>query len=99
MFLTSPPPLEFYSPQKLDRIILYAIIRREPALDFQTSEPARLTGLRDPEVPALAARDGRALVTHDQKTMPRHFVAFIATATSQQFPLMVSLSSTPSSAA
>jgi hypothetical protein len=84
---------------KLDGIILYAIVQREPALDFQTSEPAKLTGLRDPEVLALAARNRRVLVTRDQKTMPRHFAAFIATAISQQFPLMVSLSSMlPSSA-
>jgi hypothetical protein len=98
MSLTSPPLLAFENSHKLDGIILYAIIRREPALDFQTSEPARLTDLRDPEVLALAARNSRVLVTHDQTTMPRHFVAFIATATSQQFPLMVSLSSTPPAA-
>jgi hypothetical protein len=30
---------------------------------------------------ALAARDGRVRLTHDQTTMPRHVAAFIATAT------------------
>jgi predicted nuclease of predicted toxin-antitoxin system len=74
--------LRFQADADLNHIILYAAIRREPALAFQTAETARLTGLSDPEVLALAARDGRVLVTHDQKTMPRHFAAFIATATS-----------------
>jgi hypothetical protein len=29
--------------------------------------------MKDGEVLALAARDGRVLVTHDQTTMPTHF--------------------------
>jgi hypothetical protein len=66
----------------LNQIILLAVIRREPALDFQSAAVAGLAGLSDPEVLALAARDGRVLVTHDQKTMPRHFAAFITTAIS-----------------
>ena len=36
----------------------------------------------DQEVLEVAARDGRLLVTHDQKTMPRHFAEFIARTTS-----------------
>lgn len=41
-----------------------------------------LANVRDPEILALAAREGRILVTHDRKTMPRHFFEFITTATS-----------------
>jgi hypothetical protein len=37
-----------------------------------------LAGLHDLEVLALAARDGRLLVTHDKNTMPTHFGEFIA---------------------
>jgi predicted nuclease of predicted toxin-antitoxin system len=74
--------LRFQADADLNQIILLAAIRREPALDFQTAEAAGLAGLRDPAVLALAARDGRVLVTHDQKTMPRHFAAFITTETS-----------------
>jgi len=40
-------------------------------------EAADLTGLKDPEVLAVAAREGRGLVSHDQKTMPRYFAEFI----------------------
>lgn len=38
--------------------------------------------MSDPEVLAVAARDGRVLPTHDQRTMPRYFGEFIATETS-----------------
>ena len=34
--------------------------------------------MSDPEVLALAAEDGRILVTHDGKTMPRHFGQHLA---------------------
>jgi Domain of unknown function (DUF5615) len=74
--------LRFQADADLNQLILHAVIRREPTLDFQTAAAAGLTGLRDSEVLALAAREGRVLVTHDQKTMPRHFAAFIAAETS-----------------
>jgi Domain of unknown function (DUF5615) len=63
----------------LNQIIVRAACRREPALDFQTTETAGLTGLPDPEVLARAADDGQILVTHDLQTMPRHFAAFTTT--------------------
>jgi hypothetical protein len=44
---------------------------------------AGLAHLEDLDVLALAAREGRVLVTHDSKTMPRHFADFIA---SQESP-------------
>jgi hypothetical protein len=74
--------LRFQADADLNQIILHAVIRREPALDFQTAETAGLAGSRDPAVLALVAREGRVLVTHDQKTIPRHFAAFITTETS-----------------
>jgi predicted nuclease of predicted toxin-antitoxin system len=74
--------LRFQADADLNQIILHAVVRRAPALDFQTAAAAGLAGVRDPEVLALAARDGRVLVTHDQKTMPSHFAAFVATTTS-----------------
>ena len=63
----------------LNQLILRAACRREPALDFQTAETAGLAGLPDPETLAHAAEDGRVLVTHDLRTMPRHLAAFITT--------------------
>jgi hypothetical protein len=62
----------------LNQVILLAAVRREPAMDFQTASAAGLAGLRDPQVLAIAAREGRILVTHDHRTMPMHFASFVA---------------------
>ncbi len=48
---------------------------RFQAIDFRTATSANLAGLKDQDVLAIAARDGR--VTHDQSTMPRHFREFV----------------------
>ena len=53
--------------------ILTGVLRRAPEVDFQTAHDARLGGLEDSKVLAIAADEGRILVTHDRKTMPRHF--------------------------
>ena len=74
--------VRFQADANLNQIILLAVRRREPAVDFHTATEAGLAGLIDPEVLALAAHDGRILVTHDRKTMPHHFAEFITTATS-----------------
>lgn len=74
--------VRFQADADLNQIILLATVRREPAIDFQTAITAGLPGIDDPEVLAMAAREGRVLVTHDRKTMPRHFAEFIARATS-----------------
>lgn len=71
--------VRFQADADLNLVILLALVRREPAIDFQTAVAAGLAGLSDREVLAMASRDGRVLVTHDQKTMPRHFAEFIAT--------------------
>ena len=69
--------LRFQADVNLNELILRAVCRREPALDFHTAEAAGLGGLLDPEVLARTADEGRVLVTHDLQTMPRHFAAFI----------------------
>ena len=53
--------------------VVTATLRREPTVDFQSSPAAGLQGLTDREVLALAAQQGRILVTHDRKTMPTQF--------------------------
>jgi predicted nuclease of predicted toxin-antitoxin system len=69
-------PIRFQADADLNQIIVSAVLRRVPAIDFRTATTAGLAGLKDREVLALAARDGRILVTHDQATMPRHFGDF-----------------------
>jgi hypothetical protein len=70
--------IRFQADADLNQIILLAATRREPSIDFLTAEAGSLVGLKDPEVLAVAAREGRVLVSHDQKTMPKHFAEFIS---------------------
>jgi hypothetical protein len=67
----------FQADEDLDPKIVSGLRRREPALDFQTAQEANALGLPDPTVLALAAQQGRILVTHDRKTMPLHFADFV----------------------
>lgn len=70
-------PIRFQADADFNQIIVTALVRRFPEIDFRTATAAGLAGLKDAEVLALAARDGRILVTHDHSTMPAHFHAFI----------------------
>ncbi len=40
--------------------------------------PAGILGFPDPAVLAFAAQQGRILITHDKRTIPDHFAAFLA---------------------
>ena len=70
--------LRFQADADLNQRIVAGVRRLEPAMDLQTAGHAMLEGKADPEVLAWSADQGRVLVTHDQKTMPHHFAAFIA---------------------
>jgi Domain of unknown function (DUF5615) len=74
--------VRFQADADLNHIILLAAIRRHPSIDFQTSIAANLPGVTDLEVLTRCAEEGRVLVTHDRKTMPRTFAEFIARQTS-----------------
>ena len=47
--------VRFLADADLNRAIVNGAVRREPSLDFMTAQAARLRGLDDPEVLALAA--------------------------------------------
>jgi hypothetical protein len=70
-------PIRFQADADLNQVIMSAVVRRVPAIDFRTATSTALAGLKDQDVLAVAARDGRILITHDQATMPRHFVDFL----------------------
>jgi hypothetical protein len=74
--------LRFQADEDFNQTIVLAIIRREPGIDFQTATQAGLKSRPDPEVLAFSAKTDRVLVTHDAKTMPRHFAKFIQESTS-----------------
>ncbi len=75
--------IRFQADNDLDHRIIAATRRLDPAIDFQTATALGLhTGVPDDQVLALAAQQGRILVTHDRKTMPDHFELFVVSHTS-----------------
>jgi hypothetical protein len=68
--------IRFQADNDLRKAILRGVVRQEPSLDFRSAQAARLDGVPDSEVLALAAHEGRILVSHDFQTMPTHFREF-----------------------
>lgn len=69
--------VRFQADADLNEDIVTGVQRRAPEIDFQTAGEAELAYLSDSDVLALAAQEGRILVTHDRRTMPTHFGQFI----------------------
>jgi len=67
----------FLADANLDQDIVAGLLRRKPEIDFESPQGIIPEGMTDPEVLAVAASSGRVLVTHDVRTMPRHFEGFI----------------------
>jgi predicted nuclease of predicted toxin-antitoxin system len=57
--------------------IVEGLIKLDPQVDFQAADDLGIRGRNDPKVLALAAETNRILVTHDRRTMPFHFAAFL----------------------
>jgi hypothetical protein len=74
--------VRFQADADLNQDIVQAVRRGEPAIDFQTAYEAGLAGLHDNVILERATQEGRIVVSHDRRTMPHHFAAFIATQTS-----------------
>ena len=74
--------VRFQADADLNEDIVTGLVRREPRIDFQTADAAGLHGQDDSVVLARAAEERRVLVSHDRKTMPRHFAEFIQSGTS-----------------
>jgi len=70
--------IRFQADNDLKRIIVDATLRREPRIDFQTAQAARLDDLDDAAVLRLAASQSRILVSHDKRTMPVALASFFA---------------------
>lgn len=69
--------VKFQADADLNEDIVTGVFRRVPEIDFQTATEAGLEGLKDENVLAVASREKRILVTHDRRTMPGHFAAFM----------------------
>ncbi len=74
--------IRFQADADFNEKIIAAVLRREPAIDFRTAVEAGLPGLEDPVVLAVTAESNRVLVSHDLKTMPRHFGQLVLGASS-----------------
>jgi Domain of unknown function (DUF5615) len=72
-------PIRFQADADFNQIIVSAVVRRYPEIDFRTATAAGLAGLEDTEVLALAERDARIIATHDYATMRKYFGEFIRT--------------------
>jgi Domain of unknown function (DUF5615) len=62
--------VRFLADASLNHAVVAGCLRREPAIDFLSAHAARLEGVSDADVLALAARQNRIVVTHDFQTMP-----------------------------
>lgn len=71
--------IRFQADADLNEDIVNGVVRREPLLEFRTAASAALRFRSDLEVLEIVALENRVLVSHDWKTMPRHFAAFIET--------------------
>jgi len=69
--------VRFQADADLNEDIVTGILRRKREIDFQTATNAGLRLLSDLDVLTLAAREGRVLVSHDRRTMPRAFAEFV----------------------
>lgn len=74
--------IRFQADADLRQAIVTGTLRRQPKLDFRSANEAGFEGVKDHDVLAIAAQDGRVLVTHDRKTMPTEFGQFITLQTS-----------------
>lgn len=70
--------IRYQADNDLKRIIVDATLRRERSIDFQTAQVAGLDHLDDESVLRRASEQGRILVSHDKRTMPRRLAAFVA---------------------
>ena len=72
---------KFQADADLNEDIVTGVLRRMPEIDFQTATEAALEGVPDENVLEIATRENRILITHDRKTMPKHFAALIQSQT------------------
>jgi hypothetical protein len=68
--------VRFLADADLNKTIVSGVLRREPSIDLLMAYAAGLRRMNDLQVLALAAGQGRVLVSHDVGTMPAHFREF-----------------------
>ena len=75
--------IKFQAGNDFDARIIRALKKLNPAIDFQTAPAVGFhLGTPDDQVLAVAADQGRILVSHDLQTIPHHFGQFISSRSS-----------------
>jgi hypothetical protein len=67
----------FQADNDLDNAIRKGVLRREPAIDFQSAQAASLDSTADLDVLRRAAEQGRIVISHDVTTMPIAFAELV----------------------
>ena len=67
---TSDP--RFLADENFNNDLLRALLRRLPGLDVVRAQDTAIAGADDPTLLVWAAVEGRILLTHDVRTIPRH---------------------------
>lgn len=67
--------VKFLADEDLDARITDGLRSLEPSIDLLDLKAAGKLAMSDPRVLALAAAEGRIVVSHDRRTMTRHFRA------------------------
>ena len=70
--------IRFQTDEDFNGRVIAGLRRRQPDIDLLTAAQAGLIGQGDPEVLAHAAKEGRILLTSDERSMPIHFGNFLA---------------------
>jgi uncharacterized protein DUF5615 len=65
--------IRFQADNDLKFAIVKAVRLREPSIDFVSALESELGGVGDPEILERAATEERVLVSHDRRTMLKHF--------------------------
>jgi hypothetical protein len=63
----------FQADNDLRSVIRTGVLRREPAIDFQSAGEAQLHGVSDPDVLRLATEQHRILISHGSEFHAGHF--------------------------
>ena len=62
--------MKFLADENFDYRIVRGLLRRRPEFDIVRVQDLEIAGADDPTVLGWAARAGRTLLTHDERTVP-----------------------------
>jgi hypothetical protein len=82
--------IRFLADADLNHAIVKGCRCHEPAMDFLSANEAKLEGVPDADVLAIAAGQDRILVTDDRQTMPQYFGTFLMSGRSNPGVFLVS---------